>query len=156
MQAIARANRTSEGKNNGLIVDYIETYKALLDALAIYGAGGGDGSGEHGDENKPPLEPNSELVHLLEEALTNTEAFLLEEVNFNLQELISGEGLNKLLALEKGVNAVYTNDETKLKFEILAREVFKKYKALQPHKLVAFVSCNLSIFCPAILFCPRR
>lgn len=33
MQAIARANRISEGKNNGLIVDYIETYRALLDAL---------------------------------------------------------------------------------------------------------------------------
>jgi type I restriction enzyme R subunit len=40
MQAIARANRISEGKNNGLIVDYIETYTALLDALAIYGSGG--------------------------------------------------------------------------------------------------------------------
>jgi type I restriction enzyme, R subunit len=40
MQAIARANRISEGKNNGLIVDYIETYTALLDALAIYGTGG--------------------------------------------------------------------------------------------------------------------
>jgi type I restriction enzyme R subunit len=136
MQAIARANRTSEGKNNGLIVDYIETYKALLDALAIYGAGGGNSSDESGDGNKPPLEPNSELVHLLEEALTITETFLLDEVNFNLQGLISSMGLNKLLALEKGVNAVYTNDETKLKFEILAREVFKKYKALQPHKLL--------------------
>ena len=27
MQAIARANRINEGKNNGLIVDYIETYR---------------------------------------------------------------------------------------------------------------------------------
>ena len=40
MQAIARANRISEGKNNGLIVDYIETYKALVSALAIYGSDG--------------------------------------------------------------------------------------------------------------------
>jgi type I restriction enzyme R subunit len=46
MQAIARANRISEGKNNGLIVDYIETYTALLDALAIYGSGGEEGGGE--------------------------------------------------------------------------------------------------------------
>ena len=36
MQAIARANRISEGKNNGLIVDYIETYTALLDAAAVF------------------------------------------------------------------------------------------------------------------------
>ena len=38
--------------------------------------------------------------------------------------------------MEKGVNAVYTNDETKRKFQILAREVFKKYKALQPDKVL--------------------
>jgi len=40
MQTIARANRVNEGKNNGLIVDYIETYKNLLEALAIYAVGG--------------------------------------------------------------------------------------------------------------------
>lgn len=34
------------------------------------------------------------------------------------------------------MNAVYTNDETKRKFQILAREVFKKYKALQPDKIL--------------------
>ena len=38
--------------------------------------------------------------------------------------------------MEKGLNAVYTNDETKSKFQILAREVFKKYKALQPEKVL--------------------
>lgn len=38
--------------------------------------------------------------------------------------------------MEKAVNAVYTNDETKQKFQILAREVFKKYKALQPDKVL--------------------
>jgi type I restriction enzyme R subunit len=38
--------------------------------------------------------------------------------------------------MEKAVNAVYTNDETKRKFQILAREVFKKYKALQPDKVL--------------------
>ena len=37
MQTIARANRVSEGKYNGLIVDYIGIFKALQKALAIYG-----------------------------------------------------------------------------------------------------------------------
>ena len=32
MQTIARANRVHTDKNNGLIVDYIETYKAHLEA----------------------------------------------------------------------------------------------------------------------------
>ncbi|MFN4971399.1 MAG: type I restriction enzyme endonuclease domain-containing protein [Bacteroidota bacterium] len=57
-------------------------------------------------------------------------------MNFDLQELIKADGLHKLAAMEKAVNAVYTNDETKRKFQVLAREVFKKYKALQPDKVL--------------------
>ena len=133
MQTIARANRISEGKNNGLIVDYIETYTALLDALAIYGTGGE----ERGSETtEPPIKQKEELVKLLEDALVSTETFLRDEVGFDLQELINAKSLEKLLAMEKGLNAVYTNDETKSKFQILAREVFKKYKALQPEKVL--------------------
>jgi type I restriction enzyme, R subunit len=134
MQAIARANRVSEGKNNGLIVDYIETYTALLDALAIYGTGGDRGDG--GDKPEPPVKPKEELISQLEETLDATETFLQDEVNFDLQELINADGLHKLLAMEKAINAVYTNDETKQKYQILAREVFKKYKALQPDKVL--------------------
>lgn len=134
MQAIARANRTSEGKNNGLIVDYIETYTALLDALAIYGAGGEEGGG--GEKPEPPVKPKEELIKQLEEALEATETFLQDEVNFDLMDLINAEGLQKIAAMEKAVNAVYTNDETKRKFQILAREIFKKYKALQPDKVL--------------------
>ncbi|AEI49871.1 type I restriction endonuclease subunit R [Runella slithyformis] len=132
MQAIARANRISEGKNNGLIVDYIETYTALLDALKLYGSNEG-GSGE---KPEPPVQPKEVLIQQLEEVLASTEAFLQEEVHFDLEELIKAVGLEKLAALERGVNAVYTNDETKRKFQILAREVFKKYKALQPDKVL--------------------
>ncbi|MCH8486483.1 MAG: type I restriction endonuclease subunit R [Candidatus Cyclonatronum sp.] len=136
MQAIARANRISEGKNNGLIVDYIETYTALLDALAIYGSGGEEGGGGKGEKPEPPVKPKEELIQQLEEALEATETFLQDEVRFDLQELIKADGLHKLAAMEKAVNAVYTNDETKRKFQILAREVFKKYKALQPDKVL--------------------
>ncbi|WP_428329522.1 type I restriction endonuclease subunit R [Mucilaginibacter sp.] len=136
MQAIARANRISEGKNNGLIVDYIETYTALLDALAIYGSSGKNGNGEGGEKVEPPVKPKEELIRQLTEALLSTEAFLADEVDFNLHELVMAFGLEKLAAMERGVNAVYTNDETKRKFQILAREVFKKYKALQPDKVL--------------------
>ena len=136
MQAIARANRISEGKNNGLIVDYIETYSSLLDALAIYGEGGGTGESGEGGKPEPPVKPKEELIRQLEEALVSTETFLQDEVDFDLQELINADGLHKLAAMEKAVNAVYTNDETKRKFQILAREVFKKYKALQPDKVL--------------------
>lgn len=136
MQAIARANRISEGKNNGLIVDYIETYTALLDALAIYGSRGDEGVNGGGEKTETPVKPKEELIKQLEEVLEATETFLQDEVNFDLQELINADKLNKLAAMEKAVNAVYTNDETKRKFQVLAREVFKKYKSLQPDKVL--------------------
>lgn len=94
--------------------------------MAIYGAGGEGGGGE---KPEPPVKPKEELIKQLEEALEATESFLQEDVNFDLQELINAEGLNKLAAMEKAVNAVYTNDETKRKFQIMAREIFNKYKA---------------------------
>ncbi len=136
MQAIARANRISEGKNNGLIVDYIETYTALLDALSIYGADTGNGGNGGKDIVDPPLKPSDELYRQLEEVLSAIENFLIDELNYHLEDLVNSVGIDKIAALERGQNAVNTNDETRRKFQILAREVFKKYKALQPHKFL--------------------
>lgn len=136
MQAIARANRISEGKNNGLIVDYIETYTALLEALAIYGTKKKQGKNGEDDKPEPPVKPKAELIGLLEEAIVSTEIFLEDEVHYKLDELVIASGLEKLKAIEKGIDAVYTTDESKSKFQILAREVFKKYKALQPDKVL--------------------
>lgn len=103
-----------------MIVDYIETYTALLDALAIYGTGRDQDDSNEVNE-KPPLEPNSELINLLEDAISATETFLEDEVKFILADLIQADGLHKLAALDQAVNAVYTNDQTKSKFQILAR-----------------------------------
>src|SRR5665213_1879121 len=72
MQTIARANRVSEGKNNVLIVDYIDTYQNLLDALAIYAIGKDD----KGDKEPPIVKPAAELVEELKEAIVETENFL--------------------------------------------------------------------------------
>jgi type I restriction enzyme R subunit len=139
MQTIARANRVSEGKENGLIVDYIETYKALLDALAIYGSGetgsgGGNGGGTGGGE--PPVKPIEELIKLLEESLNAIEVFLLNEVEFDLKRLILAQELEKIAVLETGINAIYKTDQTKVKFQVLARDVFQKFKALMPNTIL--------------------
>lgn len=138
MQTIARANRIHEGKNNGLIVDYIETYKSLLEALAIYATGGqtgGEGGG--GELPEPPIKPKDDLIRELEEALNNSEEFLKDEVNFDIYEIINAKDkLFKLASIDRGINAIYTNDETKRKFQIFAREVFKKFKAIMPDKVL--------------------
>lgn len=131
MQTIARANRVHSGKNNGLIVDYIETYKALLEALAIYAIGGEKG-GSGGEGTEMPVRPLEELVSDLKESIETVFRFFKDELDFDLQEVVDAEGLDLLLAISKGVDAVYTTDETKSKFGVMAREVFKKYMALMP------------------------
>lgn len=134
MQTIARANRVHSGKNNGLIVDYIETYKSLLEALAIYAVGKKNTGGEEGPvEGDPPVKPLEELVASLKEAIVVVEQFLTEEVDFSLERIVHADDqLRRLAAIQAGVNAVYTTDRTKDKFGVLAREVFKRYKALLP------------------------
>jgi type I restriction enzyme R subunit len=104
--------------------------------LAIYGTGGEDGGNDGGEKPEPPVKPKEELIRLLEEAMDATETFLQDEVNYDLQKIIKATGLHKLKAIENALEAVYTNDETKRKFQILAREVFRKYKALQPDKVL--------------------
>lgn len=135
MQTIARANRVHEGKNNGLIVDYIETYKALLEALAIYGDSGTKGTPDFTDE--VPVRPLEELIADLDETIKATELFLDDECGFKLNMIINAEdNLYRIKYIHEGYNAICINDECRNKFGILAREVFKKYKALMPDNAI--------------------
>src|SRR5690606_5133714 len=71
MQTIARANRRSEGKTSGVIVDYIGVFQNLQKALVLYaGSGGGTGDGES------PIKGKDELVSALEQALETARAFV--------------------------------------------------------------------------------
>lgn len=131
MQTIARANRVHEDKNNGLIVDYIETYKALLEALAIYGDSGSKGTKSGIDD--VPVRPLEELIADLDETIQATELFLEDDCKFKLFSIVNADdNLYRIKYIEEGYNALCKNDETRNKFGILAREVFKKYKALMP------------------------
>lgn len=135
MQTIARANRVHEDKNNGLIVDYIETYKALLEALAIYGDSGSKGTPSGTDD--VPVRPLEELVADLSETIQATELFLDDECSFKLSLITNAEDtVYRIKYLQEGYNALCKNDETRNKFGILAREVFKKYKALMPDNAI--------------------
>lgn len=132
MQTIARANRVHEGKNNGLIVDYIDTYKSLLSALAIY-AEGGNGTG--GGIVEPPVRPFEELMEELTEVIGEVKGYLHGELSFDLSRLVNSTELDRLAALQAGIEAINTNDESRKKFEIMAREVFKKHKAILPEPI---------------------
>lgn len=121
MQAIARANRVYPGKDFGLIVDYNGMLKSLREALAQYATGepGGD----------PVLIPIEQRVQALIEAIEAMEAHL-RSLQFDTKRFISATGFAKIKALKDAVDAVYTNDDAKRRFEILARQVFIRFRAL--------------------------
>ena len=123
MQAIARANRVYPGKDFGLIVDYNGMLKSLREALAQYALGD---DGEGGEEIVAPIE---ERVQALIEAIEATEAHL-RGLGFNPATLLGSVAFARIKGLKDAVEAVYTSDEVKRRFEILARQVFLRFKAL--------------------------
>nr|WP_321483693.1 type I restriction endonuclease subunit R [uncultured Cohaesibacter sp.] len=132
MQAIARANRVKEGKNNGLIVDYCGILKNLRKALATF-AGHTGGSAMGGETGEPapevdPVNPEEKLRNELIEAIALVDERLRDE-GFDMERLRKVEGFNKLKALKDAKETINKNDETRKGFEIAARAVFRKYKS---------------------------
>ncbi|QDO75028.1 type I restriction endonuclease subunit R [Aeromonas caviae] len=127
MQAIARANRVAEGKNNGLIVDYCGILKNLRQALSTFAGRGDEG---HGDEDGEidPTKPNEELLAELIEAIGFVRDFLQSQ-GFRLEDINEKTGFARNAAIIEAKEAVNENDQTRKRFEIMAREVFKKFKA---------------------------
>ena len=130
MQAVARANRIYQGKNNGLIVDYCGILKNLRKALATFA--GHQGPGNIDDPQVPPevdpVRPEEELLADLEEAIDAVRAFL-EVQGFRLEDINELTGFARNKAIVDAKEAVNQNDETRKRFEIICREVFKKFKA---------------------------
>lgn len=136
MQTIARANRVyDDEKENGLIVDYGNVYKQLEKAYSIYGEGekGGSGGGKKGggEEGESPVEKLELLANELKESIRATKGYL-KELGFNLSDLMNAKPMEKLAKINEATDIVSLNETTRTKFEIMARDVFRKYKALYP------------------------
>jgi len=125
MQAIARANRVFEGKDNGLIVDYCGVLAALREALATFAIRPDAGSGEG---TVDPVRPPERLVAALDEALGEVRAFLAGR-GFDLDAIIRTEGFARVAAIEQAKEAINENDESRKRFELLAEAVARKYRA---------------------------
>ena len=124
MQAIARANRVYPGKDFGLIVDYNGMLKSLRAALAQY-ALGDEGGGE-----KDIIAPIEERVKALLLAIEETETHL-KGLGFYPGRLSGAKGFARIEAIADGADAVVNSrDEGRRRFEIMARQVFIRFKAL--------------------------
>lgn len=123
MQAIARANRVNAGKNNGLIIDYCGILKNLRQALATFASGT-----ENSHSEQEPARPNEELLTDLAESIALARNFLTNG-GFRLNDIIEKTGFARNAAIIQAKEVANENDITRKHFEILAREVLKKFKA---------------------------
>ena len=121
MQTIARANRVSEGKSNGLIVDYIGIVKALRKALADYTANIGGSAGTD------PTVDKEKLIAHIKDTIIKAKTFLAEN-DFDLQLLIDAYDFMKLSYLQEAANAVCGTIEDKKTFTAYVSELHRLMK----------------------------
>lgn len=127
MQTIARANRVYEGKSNGLIIDYVGVVKALRKALADYTATAG------GTISDPTPDKEKLLARIFELLKEITD--YMKGKGFELTSLVNAAGFAKLALVQAGANAMCASEETKKRFEIMARELFKLFKYVERHEV---------------------
>jgi type I restriction enzyme, R subunit len=101
-------------------------HKSLREALAQYALGDEDKGGAGGGGIAAPIE---ELVPALVQAIEAAENHLLG-LGFDSSRLRGATGFARIEALRDAKDALYTSDDAKRRFEIIARQVFIRFKAL--------------------------
>jgi len=123
MQTTARANRVFPGKENGIIVDFLDVFKYLKRALADYAAD---------DDGITPVKNIELLLDQLEEAIKMTFAFC-DNHDIDLNRVVEDSDVFKNLSLfEDYANAVVSNDDICNEFKVLANTADSLYESLRP------------------------
>lgn len=133
MQTIARANRVTSWKINGVekrngeIVDYYNVFRNMKLALKDYAQGG--------DEIDPPVKEKAELFRLLDDAIEQGLAFCHEK-EVALREVLGGDDVfEKLGRFNIFANALLANDEWRKGFNVYENTISSLYEACKPEVL---------------------
>ena len=123
MQAIARANRVYPRKTCGVIVDYVNVFKYMQQALSDYASGG--------DEDNMPAKDIDQLMVNLENCIRECEKFLAD-LGFHLDKIIEAETMDSLGMLEAAYMRILEKDDTKNRFKVLGNTLTNLYDASKP------------------------
>lgn len=124
MQAIARANRVYPDKTCGIIVDYVNVFKYMRQALSDYAS--------TDDNAEYPAKDIEQLIANIDQCLMETEAFL-SQLGIKLSDIIAeGETLDQLEMLRQAYNRILEKDEWKDRFKVLSGTLRNLYDAAKP------------------------
>ena len=118
IQTISRVNRVFEGKDKGLVVDYIGIKRDMLEAVKKYGS--------------PQESPIDELNISL--AVFRNHLALIDEllIGLNATKFYSGEPLERLLCLNMAAEYVQYGKEIETRFMGLSRKMKAAYEICFP------------------------
>lgn len=124
MQAIARVNRVYENKTCGLVIDYVNIFKFMKQALSDYA------TDDNGDVM--PAKDMKELVELLNSSIQEADKFL-NEIGINVEQITSESStLDQLDEIRKAYNVIVDTDDTKEKFKVISNTMINIYDAAKP------------------------
>jgi type I restriction enzyme, R subunit len=123
MQTITRANRVFPEKNSGLIVAYVDVFRNLQKALAIYAIGGAAGP--------VPVEEKGALVDALRTAVGDLRAFCSNR-GVDLDALAKLRGFELVAAGRQTVETLMVDEDEKTAFLSRVSFVNRLYKAILP------------------------
>lgn len=145
MQTIARANRVSSHringveKTNGEIVDYYGVIGRLRKAIKDYGQGD-DG----GDE--PPVKDKDELFTLLADAIEQARVFCAERDIVIDEALASDDVFKKVGLFEAWADTLLAKDEWRKSFNVFENTITALYEACKPEILGDPVVRKVALF----------
>ena len=118
IQTISRVNRVFEGKDKGLVVDYIGIKEDMMQAIKVYVHPGNSPI----DELKITLEIFRNHLKLLDDLL----------VTFDATKYYSGVPIERLYCLNSAVEFVQTSKEFQIRFMGLSRRLKAAYRICFP------------------------
>ncbi|MCI5710390.1 MAG: type I restriction endonuclease subunit R [Prevotella sp.] len=124
MQAIARANRVFPGKTCGIIVDYVNVFKYMQQALSDYAS--------TGDDTEYPAKDIEQLIANIDQTIIECDVFL-QSIGIKIDEVIAeGNTLDQLDLLRKAYNRILEKDEWKDRFKVFTNLLLNLYDAAKP------------------------
>ena len=139
MQAIARANRVYREKQAGFIVDYINIFRDLQRALAIYAPL------NSGGQVDLPIQSKDALVETLRNHISELNMFL-SRLGIDHQKINSSGGISKNALLDQALSALVVNDIVKKDFLEKAGLAIKTYSAILPHPSASEFSADVMLY----------
>jgi type I restriction enzyme R subunit len=135
MQAIARVNRVfTEGKEGGLVVDYLGIAQELKTALADYTASGGEG--------KPTLDQEIAVAKMLE----LHEAIDYQLRHFNWRKFFTLSPVGKLKFIPVIVDYIFSQENGEQSFVDNTTNLLKAFAISVPHEKAMAIRDDVALF----------